>query len=205
MKEKTMQRKIFSIAVLLLFAAVMIVACSSRDKGPAETAVKAAEEAVQTAKTETAKIVPDQVAALESALASAKDKLAKGDYQAAITEAEGLAGKAKETVAAAKTQKEDLPRTWTELSRGLHPMIAAAQRRMNLLNTARKLPDYLTADQFAEAKATFVAARKEWIKAQESYNAGNLEDAVSTAKSVREKTVKAMEILGMPVPEGAKS
>jgi len=200
-----MKRNLLSTAILLLLTAVMITACGSREKGPAELAVKAAEEAVQAAKTNAAKVVPDQVAALESALASAKDKLAKGDYQAALTEAQGLAGKANDAVAAAKAQKDELPRQWAELSHGLPQMIAATQRRLNLLNTARKLPDYLTAEKFAEAKSGFVAARKDWIRAQESYKSGNLEDAVTTARSVKENTVKAMEVLGVPLPEGAKS
>ena len=62
----------------LLLAAALLVSCAS-DKGPAETALKAAEEALGAARAEAARYVPDQLKAVESALAGAKDKFAKGD------------------------------------------------------------------------------------------------------------------------------
>jgi len=104
-KGEIMKRNILSISVILLFAVFMIIACGSKDKGPAELAIKAAEEALNNVKTEAAKIVPDQVAALESDLASAKDKMAKKEYKAALTEAQTLATKGQEVIAAAKAKK----------------------------------------------------------------------------------------------------
>jgi hypothetical protein len=197
-------KKLFSVAIALLVITVMFIACAS-DKGPAEQAIKAAEEAINATKAEAAKFVPDEVKSLESALASVKDKFAKKEYKAAITDAQALAGKAKSVVEAAKAKKEELTKTWTNLSEGLPKMVEAIQGRVDILSKAKKLPANLTAEKFAEAKSGLTAAKEEWAKAQESYKAGNFADAVSVANSVKGRAVKAMELLGLPVPAGAKS
>ena len=67
-----------------------------------------------------------------------------------------------------------------------------------------QLPANLTAEKFADSKSGLVAAKEEMAKALESIKAGNLADAVSVAKSVKDKAVAAMETLGMQVPGGAK-
>jgi hypothetical protein len=204
MKGEAMKRRYLSIAVILLFTVFMILACGSKDKGPAELAIKAAEEAINVAKTEAAKIVPDEVAALESALASAKDKIAKKDYKAALAEAQGLADKAKAAVESAKTKKDELTKNWTDLSAGLPKMVNAIQSRVDILSKAKKLPAALTAEKFEEVKTGLTAAKEDWAKAQESFKAGSLAEAITAATSVKEKAAKAMEALGMPVPGAAK-
>jgi len=199
-----MKRNLFSLAIILFVSTVMFIACGS-DKGPAEQAIKAAEEAINSTKAEAAKYVPDQVKSLESALAAVKDKFAKKEYKDAISEAQSLAGKAKGVMDAAKAKKEELTKTWTDLSQGLPKMVEAIQSRVDILSKSKKLPANLTAEKFAEAKSGLTAAKEEWAKALESFKAGNFTDAISVANSVKGKAVKAMEILGLPVPTGAKS
>jgi len=182
----------------------MFIACASQ-KGPAEQAIKAAEEAINATKAEAVKYVPDQVKSLESALAAVKDKFTKGDYKAVITEAQALVGKAKGVLDAAKAKKEELTKKWTDLSQGLPKMVEAIQSRVDILSQSKKLPATITAEKFAEAKSGLTAAKEEWGKALESFKAENLTDAVSVANSVKEKAVKIMEILGLPVPGGTKS
>jgi hypothetical protein len=199
-----MKRNFVGLSIILLVSAVMFFACGS-EKGPAEQAIKAAEEAISSTKAEAEKYVPDQVKSLESALAAVKDKFAKKEYKEAISEAQSLAGKAKEVVEAAKAKKEELTQTWTGLSQGLPKMVEAIQSRVDILSKSKKLPANLTAERFAEAKSGLAAAKEEWAKALESFKAGNVADAVSVANSVKEKAVRAMEALGLPVPAGAKS
>ena len=199
-----MKRNLISLAIILLASTVMLSACAS-DKGPAEVAIKAAEEAVNAVKGEAAKYVPDQVKSLEGALAAVKDKFAKEDYKAAIPEATALTAKAKEVAEAAKAKKEELTKSWTDLSGGVPKMVEAVQSRVDMLSKSKKLPANLTAEKFAEAKSALAAAKEEWTKADESFKAGNAAEAVSMANSVKEKAAKAMELLGMPVPAGAKS
>ncbi len=200
-----MKRQFFFITILLLCSAVMIMACGGKDKGPAELAIKAAEEAVSAAKTEAGKIVPDEVAKLESALASAKDKLSSGKFKEALAEAQELVAKAKEVIEAANAKKNELTATWTNLSQGLPRMVAAVESRLDILSQAKSLPANLTAEVLEETKGGLATAKADWTKAQENFNSGNLGEAVSVANSVKEKIIKTMETLGLPVPAGARS
>jgi hypothetical protein len=204
MKGETMKRNLVTVFLILLCAVMLFSACSA-DKGPAQLAIKAAEEAVNAAKAEAGKIVPDQIDALESALASAKEKLSKGEIKAALEEAQGLIGKAKDVVAAAKAKKDELIQKWTDLSQGLPKMVEAVQSRVDILSQAKKLPADMTAEKLAEVKSGLAAVKEDWAKAQESFKSGNMADAISVATTVKEKAVKAMEALGMTVPQAAKS
>jgi len=199
-----MKRNRFTLVSALFVTVVMLTACAS-DKGPAEQAVKAAEEAINSVKAEAVKYVPDQVNSLESTLSALKDKLAKGEYKAVITEAKALGDKAKEVAAAAKAKKDELTKTWTELSQGLPKMVEAIQSRVDILSQSKKLPANLTAEKFEQAKSGLAAAKEEWAKALESFNKGMPAEAIAMANSVKKKAVEVMEILGLPVPAGAQT
>ena len=75
-----MTTRFFNRALLVL-AGLVLAACAS-DQGPAESAIKAAEAAVNSVMAEATKYVPDQARAVQDALKSAKDSFAKGDYKA---------------------------------------------------------------------------------------------------------------------------
>jgi len=197
-------KRIFVSIVAMLFISVLFMACAD-EKGPAELAMKAAEQAVAATKAEAEKLVPDQVAALESALASAKDKLAKGEFKEALSEAQGLVGKAKDVLAAAQAKKDELTQKWTELSQGLPQMLEAIQGKVDDLSKLKKLPKAITAEKLAEAKSGLEAVKADLAKAQESFTSGNIEEAIAVATAVKEKAVKAMESLGITAPEPAKS
>ena len=100
-----MYRHVYSFIILIL-AATLLGACGAGDKGPAETALKAAEEAINTAKVEASKYMPDQAKALDSGLAAVREKLNKGDYKAVLSEAPALTSKAQEVASAAAKKKE---------------------------------------------------------------------------------------------------
>lgn len=197
-------KRIFVSIVAMLFISVLFMACAD-EKGPAELAMKAAEQAVAATKAEAEKLVPDQVAALESALASAKDKLTKGEFKEALSEAQGLVGKAKDVLAAAQAKKDELTQKWTELSQGLPQMIEAIQGKVDDLSKLKKLPKAITAEKLAEAKSGLEAVKADLAKAQESFTSGNIEEAIAVATAVKEKAAKAMESLGITAPEPAKS
>ncbi|OQC71960.1 MAG: hypothetical protein BWX45_01078 [Deltaproteobacteria bacterium ADurb.Bin002] len=138
-------------------------------------------------------------------MASAKDKLAKGEYKAALTEAQGLVGKAKDVLAAAKAKKDELSKQWTELTEGMPQMVEAIQGKVDSLSKLKKLPKNITTEKLAEAKSGLEAVKADLAKAQESFKSGNIAEAVAAAAAVKEKAVKAMESLGISAPEPAKS
>lgn len=80
------------LRILLLFAtSLVLIACSSStDKGPAELAIKAAEQAVNASKDEATKYVPADFQRLETALSSVKANFAKGDYKDALSGADNV-------------------------------------------------------------------------------------------------------------------
>ena len=199
-----MKRNIIGLALIIFTSTLFLFACGAGDKGPAEMAIKAAEEAFNASKTEAAKYVPDEVKSLEGTLASLKEKFAKGNYKEVIPEATAFTEKAKGLLDAAKAKKEELTKSWTELDQGVPKMVAAVQSRVDMLSKSKKLPANLTAEKFDDAKSGLATAKEEWTKALESFKTGNLAEAVSFAKSVKDKTVAAMETLGMQVPAGAK-
>jgi hypothetical protein len=184
--------------------AVLASACAS-DKVPAEQAVKAAETAVAAVSAEAAQLVPDQKKALDAALASVKDKLAKSEYKAVLAEAPAVATKATEVVAAAAAKKAELTKTWEALSAGVPQMVAAVQSRIDILSQSKKLPATLTKEKFEAAKAGLAEATKGWEEASVAFKNGAMADALAKGQIVKAKTVEALEALGMPVPPAAKS
>ena len=199
-----MRKYISMVLVISIVTTLVLFSCASVKK-PAEEALKAAEQAVGQAKAEAGKIVPDQVSSLEAALNGAKEKFSKGDYKAALTEAQAIPGKVKEVLEAAKAKKEELTKTWNDLSQGLPKMIGAIKSRVDILSQSKKLPSNLNPEKFAEVKSKLSEAMNEWGVSQESFKGGNLADAVTKANSIKEKAVQMLQTLGMPVPEGAKS
>jgi chromosome segregation ATPase len=193
-------KRIFVSSVATLFMLVMLMACAS-DKKPAELAMQAAEQAVNAAKAEAVKLVPDQAAALEAALASAKEKMAKKEYKEALAEAQALPAKTQEVVAAAKAKKEELTKKWTELTQEFPQMVEAIQGKVDSLDKLKKLPKDMTAEKLAEVKTGLDAIKADWAKAQESFKSGNIADGLAAAATIKEKGVKAMEALGIaPAP-----
>jgi PBP1b-binding outer membrane lipoprotein LpoB len=198
-------RRYMLVFVVMAFAGALVLSACSSGKAPAEEALKAAEQAVNGAKAEAAKIVPDQVKSLEGALSSAKDKFEKKDYKAALADAQAIPGKVKEVIDAAKAKKEELTKSWTNLSEGLPKMVEAIKSRVDILSKSKKLPANLPKEKFEEVKSGLGTALTDWAAAQDSFKTGNVGEAVSKANSIKEKAVQFMQTLGMPVPEGAKS
>ncbi|WP_367359283.1 peptidoglycan-binding protein [Syntrophus buswellii] len=192
-------RKTILLMLLAFISTLFLLACSGDNK-PAEMAMKAAEEAVNTAKVEAGKYIPDEVKPLEESLASLKEKFAKKDFAAVVTEGQTLAAKAKEVMDSAKLKKEEMTASWTSMSQELPKMVDMMQSKVDLLSQAKKLPADLSTEKFAEAKTGLAALKEEWSKALQNFNAGNVADAVSSGKALKDKAIQIMGILGLAMP-----
>jgi hypothetical protein len=197
--------------VLVVFVGLTLAACAS-DKGPAEKAMKAAEDALAAVKAEAAKYVPEQAKAIEDALAAMKASFDKGDYKAVLAAAPDLTAKATALGAAATAKKAEmeakaaaLTKTWEELSAGLPKMVDALRSRVDILSKSKQLPAKMTKETLAEAKAGLATIDQTWIDAQAAFKGGQVEDAVAKANTIKDKTVEIMTKLGMQVPPAAKS
>jgi hypothetical protein len=199
-----MQRHVYSFIIMIL-AAALLAACGSRDKEPAETALKAAEEAINNVKGEASKYMPDQVASLESALASVREKLSKGDYKAVLSEAPALTSKAQEIASAAAAKKAELTKSWEEVSVGMPKVVDAIKNRVDILSQSKKLPAGMSAETLAQAKAGLNEITEQWTAATEASKSGNLTDALAKASAVKKKAAEVLTTLNMPVPEALRS
>jgi hypothetical protein len=199
-----MHRHVYSFIVMIL-AATLLAACGGGDKGPAETALKAAEAAIDSAKGEASKYMPDQVKSLESALSSTREKLSKGDYKAVLSEAPALTSKAQEIASAAAAKKAELAKSWEDMSAGMPKVVEAIKSRVDILSQSKKLPAGMSADTLAQAKAGLNEITQQWTAATEASKGGNLMDAVAKASSVKVKAAEVLTLLKMPVPEALKS
>jgi hypothetical protein len=197
-----MYRQVSMLATILL-AGALLTGCAS-DKGPAEAALKAAEETVNAAKAEAAKYVPDQARAVDAALAAAKEKLNRGDYKAALADAQAVASKAKELATAAAAKKAELTKTWESLNAGLPRVVETIKGRVDILSQSKKLPANMTADTLAAAKTGLAEITQQWAAATEAFKGGNLTDAIAKGTAVKTKAADVLTTLGMPVPDALK-
>ena len=124
-----MKKPLLALTAAVL-ACVALAACSQ--KGPAEAAINAAEQAVNQAKPEVIKYVPDQFQMLTAALAGARDSFSKGDYATAIKTAQEIPGKAKDALAAAAAKKDELTKTWNEMNASVRRCSTPSRRSSTL-------------------------------------------------------------------------
>lgn len=192
------------LSVTLLLSVPILAGCA-RDKGPAEAAIKAAEEAVGATVAEWGKYVPDQGTSLQAALAAIKEKFAKGEYTATLNDARSLTDRAKEVAGAASAKKAELTKTWEDLSAGMPKVLDAIKGRVDILSKSKKLPANLTAEKFASAKSGLDEMTQQWTAATESANSGNLMEAATKGTAVKTRAAEVLTTLGMPVPDALKS
>jgi hypothetical protein len=196
-------KKCFVLVAVLLAGLMMVVGCS-RDKEPAEAAIKAAEAAVGAAKAEAAKYVPDQVKGVEDALKAAKDAFEKKEYTQALTAAKDLPAKAKDISTAAAAKKAELTKAWEEMAAGLPKVVEAIKSRVDILSKSKKLPANLDKAKFEGAKADLAEITQTWTDADNAFKGGNITDALAKANTVKAKATEIMTTLGMQAPGGAK-
>lgn len=192
-------------AVGVLMVALLVSACGSADKVPAEAAIKAADGALAAVRGEASKLIPAQLKVVEDGLASAKASFDKGDYTAALGTAKQVAAQAGDLSSAVTAKKTELTREWTDVSGGVPQMADAIQSRVDILSQSKKLPAGLDKDKLESAKAELATLKQSWSDASAAYSAGNLTDAVSKAKAAKDKAEEIMTALNMFVPTASKS
>ena len=165
---------ILGLMVLPMFAA----GCS---KGPAEAALKAADEAVAKVAPDAQKFVPDQFATLTAAAAEAKASFDKGDYAAALAVAKDLPTKATEVMTAATAKKDELTGQWNVMSKDMPILVADWQKKFDELLASKKLPKTATPERIEEMKAKMADVSATWTKATDAFNAGDIKGALETA------------------------
>ena len=187
---------ILGLMVLPMFAA----GCS---KGPAEAALKAADEAIAKVAPDAEKYVPEQFKTLTDAAAAAKASFDKGDYAAALAVAKDLPAKATEVMTAATAKKDELMGQWNVLSKDMPILVADWQKKIDELIASKKLPKTATPERIEEIKAKFAEVNTTWTKATEAFNAGDIKGALEHGSAVK-ASVDWMESVWAAVAPAAK-
>jgi len=171
--------------VLVLGLMVLPLLAAGCSKGPAEAALKAADEAIAKVAPDAEKFVPDQLKTLTDAAAAAKASFDKGDYAAALAAAKDLPAKATEVMTAATAKKEQLMGEWTVLSKDMPILVADWQKKFDELVASKKLPKTATPERIEELKAKMAEVNATWTKATDAFNAGDIKAALENGNSVK--------------------
>lgn len=188
--------------VAALFLMVVSAACANQ-KAPAEMAMKAAQDAFGAVSADAQKYVPGQARAIQDSLTAAQDAVTKGDYQAAMTQAQAIPGKVGELQSAIAAKKAELTKAWTDMSTGVPQMLQALKSRAEILAKSRKLPAGLTKEAVESANAGVTAATQGWSEAMAAAQSGDMTTAAAKATEIKNKIVGLMKSLNMQVPAAA--
>ena len=193
-----MLKRVLALVGVVVFA-LGIAGCANQ-KAPAEAAIASAETAFSAVQAEAVKYVPDQAKGISDAIAAAKDAVAKGDYQAALTNAQALPAKITDLTTAVSAKKAELTTEWSGLSAMLPKAVDAIQSRVGMLSKSKALPKGLDQAKFDEAKTGLASMTAAWTEATTAFAAGNLTDAIVKAESVKRQAASVMGLLNMQVP-----
>ena len=141
--------------LLILGLMVLPLLAAGCSKGPAEAALKAADEAIAKVAPDAQKFVPEQFATLTAAAAEAKASFDKGDYAAALAAAKDLPTKATEVMTAATAKKDELTGQWNVLSKDMPILVADWQKKFDELVAVEEAAEdrHAGADRGAEGRS----------------------------------------------------
>ncbi len=185
---------------ILIMVGLFIAACSI-SKEPAEKAIKSAESVFNAIKEEALKYATVETREVEKAILAAKDKYDRNEYDAAFKLATGLPDKVNQLATLSANRKIEWMKNWESASKELPPMLDAIQARIEELAKRKKLPPGMDKAKLEEARAAHAAITQAWTEAKDTHAAGNLIDAVTKAKTAREKAAETMTAVGMQVEE----
>lgn len=188
---------------IIIATALLAFGCANQ-KEPAEKAVAQVESAVAALREDAAKYAPDSLAAMDTSLTAAKEKLAKEDYKGVLADVPQLnstLNSLKETVAEGKAQAEAAmaaaSEQWNALSADIPKMVDAIQSRVDILGKSRKLPKNLSQEAFDSAKSKLESMKTTWQQASSAFATGDAVNAVAMANNVKQEGNEVLQLLGM--------
>jgi len=168
----------------------MVLAACANQMEPAQKLIGDIEATVTAASADAAKYVPDQLQDVQGKLGELKASFDKKDYAAVITGAPAVMSAAQGLASAAAAKKDELVKAlneqWTGLAAALPGAVTAIQSRIDLLSkkSSKKLAAGIDLNA---AKSSLSDDSSLWSKAQAAFAAGNLDEAVTTAKDLKTK------------------
>ena len=171
-----------------VFTAALVLAACSTQKEPAQKMISDIEALVNSSSADAAQFVPDQLQDVQSKLGDLRASYDKGDYKAVVSAAPPVLSAAQGLSGAAAAKKDEVTKSlqteWMNFASSLPENASQIQNRIDFLSKKenQKLASGVDLDA---ARTSLSQSNALWSKAQSSYSAGNLPDAVITAKSVK--------------------
>ena len=190
MRQPTKGIATLAVVALALFA-------TGCNKGPAEAALGAADQALAAAKPEIERYVPEELAALTSDVQAARSEFDKGNYTEALKAAQELPTKIQSAVAAAEEKKSQLTMTWTALTASLPGLVQSITEKVATLGAAKALPRGMTREMLASAQTDLGSVTEAWTAATAAFQGGDIPRAVETAQDVKAKAEALAGMLGL--------
>ncbi len=177
----------FKRYALPAMAGILLAACSSQ-KEPAQKMLGDIEASINAASGDAAKYAPDQLTDVQQKLGELKASFDKQDYKAVVSGAPPVMSAAQSLAGEAAAKKDQalkgLNEEWTALAAELPGNANAIQSRIDFLSKKANQKWAAGVDLDA-AKSSLSDATALWSKAQAAFAGGNLDEAVTTAKSAK--------------------
>jgi hypothetical protein len=186
-------------------AAATAGAESPSQGGPAQRAVAEIDAAMARVGLDAEKYAPGRLDGVLSDLEALKGALARHEDEAVLKAAPALLARVRalpaETEAAKKAALKRDPAAmheeWRELSRTLPSTLGAIESRINALSRAAEMPQGITAEGLASARAGVAEARALLARATAAEVAGNEAQAVDLAVQAEGKVHDVLPFIGM--------
>jgi hypothetical protein len=173
--------------VLWSLAAFVLASCTGQ-KEPAQRLIAEIQSTITAASGEAAKYVPGELQEVQSKFGELQAAYDKKDYPAVVTGAQAVLGAAQSLATDAAAKKDEILKAlndkWTGLAGSVPGYLMAIQTRLEFLGKKANKKAAAGIDTEA-AKSRLSDAMSLWSKAQAAFAGGTMEEAVTTAQSVK--------------------
>lgn len=183
---------------LIALSLLALAACGGL-KSTAEQAITMADAAVAAVAPAAEKVLPDDLAALTGAIASAKDAFARGEFQPVIDGLKDIPAQAAALGERVEGETARLTEEWNTLTVAMPRNLAAVKAELGKPAKMRRL----SAEKAASAKSAYEEAMAQWPSITEAWTAGNLAAAMNQAAALKGKVTEAMLAVGLAADEKA--
>lgn len=190
------------LVVLVMLGALALAGCGP-GKNAAQTAIASAQAALDAAKDQAMKIVPDDAKAIQASIDAARALMDKGEFKAAIDSANAVPARVKAMADGMAAKKTEMEAGWEKMKEFPQALVALNAQVVKLSHT-KKLPAGVDAAKVEAAKSLLGTITQDWSGAQAAYQAGNLSEAMARGQAAMQSARDIAHSLNLALPEMLK-